>query len=100
MASGGPAWPVWTTRSVPARIQRGGASRYGPVGGALQKMHTHEQPLFREPVGVPVVLRVAASLTEAPPGRIDAGKGSRGLKSLLLGLPLDLFDRPPGGSPI
>ena len=82
-----PARPVWTSRSGPARIQRGGASRYDPVGGSLQKMHAHKQPLFHEPVRVPMVLRDVAGLTEAPPGRMDAGKGSKGLKSLHLGQP-------------
>jgi len=32
-----PARPAWTTRSGPAKIQRGGASRYDSVGGSLQK---------------------------------------------------------------
>jgi len=41
------------------------------------KMHAHEEPLFREPVSVPMVLRNAADLTEAPPGRMDAEKGKQ-----------------------
>ena len=37
------------------------------------KMHAHEEPLFREPVSVPMVLRNRPGLTEAPPG-VDVGK--------------------------
>ena len=39
-----PARPAWTTRSGPARTQRGGASRYGPVGGSLLIYTTAQNP--------------------------------------------------------
>ena len=87
-----PARPAWTTRSGPERVQRCGASRYDPRSGLQCKnLHARQHLLFREPVSVPMVLRDASGLTEATLGRVDAGKGKQGLKSLRHGPPRASF---------
>ena len=62
-----------------------GSSAAGRAGAArsvvhCKNEHAHEQPLFREPVNGPMVLRNRPGLTEAPPGRMDAGKGKQRAK--------------------
>ena len=72
-----PARPTWATRSGPARIQRGEASRYHPVGAALQKIACPPASFFCEPVSVPMFLRDALGFSEESPGRMDEGKGKQ-----------------------
>ena len=44
-------------------------------GLPCKNVHAHQHPVFREPVSVPMVLQMAPDAAEAPPGRVDAGKG-------------------------